>query len=318
MAISRRRLDFPIGKPDCVRLLLTVIILISLFSVTTKATPATIEYSVIAPLASQSLLLDGVTVGNRLIAVGERGHILVAEDSSRSWVQSKVPTQATLTGVYFHDKNLVWAVGHDAVILRTTDGGKHWTRVHYAQQEEAPLFDVWFKDGQEFGVGNRVLITLMAKQRNIFTPEFFKVLRLATDEVFFIPGVDRAQVKSLFTPNTRFTEVVEDGISGGNVVPGDFQPTPQGLAKVRENILKANILGRLVANDFSSAIISAELMEFDPNTGERLDYLVVARLLEEKIRDRFESDVIGVHIIGFAKIVGDITGSASRVVLFLE
>ena len=110
---------------------------------------------------------------------------------------------------------------------------------------------------QEFGGANRILVALRVTEGDIFTPEFFEILSMATDEVFFIPGVDRTQVRSLFTPNTRFTEVVEDGISGGNVVPDDFQPTPEGLARVRENILKADLVGRLVANDFSSAIISA-------------------------------------------------------------
>lgn len=169
---------------------------------------------------------------------------------------------------------------------------------------------------QQFGGANRILVALDVKQGDIFTPGFFEALHLATDEVFFIPGVDRTQVRSLFTPNTRFTEVVEDGIAGGNVVPNDFQTTPEGLAKVRENILKANLVGRLVANDFSGAIISAQLLEFNPNTGERLDYVEVAHQLEEKLRDRFQDDTIDVHIIGFAKVVGDITDGAKRVVLF--
>ncbi|TNF80771.1 MAG: RND family transporter, partial [Acidobacteria bacterium] len=107
----------------------------------------------------------------------------------------------------------------------------------------------------EFGGANRVVIAIRAREGNIFTPRFFEVLRQVTDEVFFIPGVDRTRVMSLFTPNVRFTEVVEDGISGGNVIPDDFAPTPEGLAKVRENILKSAYMGRLVANDFSAAIV---------------------------------------------------------------
>ena len=169
---------------------------------------------------------------------------------------------------------------------------------------------------EDFGNANRVLVALMTKRGDIFTAQFFKSLREATDEVFFIPGIDRAQVRSLFTPNTRFTEVVEDGISGGNVVPEDFRATSQGLAKVRENIFKADLVGRLVANDFTGAIISAQLMEFNPNTGKRLDYVEVSRQLEHKIRQRFQQGDIDVHIIGFAKIVGDITAGAQRVVLF--
>lgn len=168
----------------------------------------------------------------------------------------------------------------------------------------------------EFGSADRILVALEARRGDIFTPEFFEALKEATDEVFFIPGVDRSSVRSLFTPNTRFTEVVEDGITGGNVVPDDFQATPAGLAKVRENVLKAGIVGRLVANDFTGAQISAQLMEVDPATGERLDYVAVARQLETQIRGRFQGVDIQVHIIGFAKVIGDITEGARRVLVF--
>jgi uncharacterized protein len=170
----------------------------------------------------------------------------------------------------------------------------------------------------EFGGANRILVAITVKEGDIFTPEFFNTLKLATDEVFFIPGVDRSRVSSLFTPNVRFTEVVEDGIAGGNVIPGDFQGTESDLLRVKENIIKAGILGRLVANDFSGALISAQLLEFDPNTGQKLDYVKVAEQLENKIRqNNFQVNVgVDYHIIGFAKVIGDITEGAKRTLLF--
>jgi predicted RND superfamily exporter protein len=63
----------------------------------------------------------------------------------------------------------------------------------------------YVKHREQFGGANNVLIALVAREGDIFTPQFFEALRLATDEVFFIPGVDRARVRSLFTPNVRFT-----------------------------------------------------------------------------------------------------------------
>ncbi len=173
----------------------------------------------------------------------------------------------------------------------------------------------YVKHQQEFGGGNRILIALTVKEGDIFAAEFFEILQKVTDEVFFIPGVDRTQVRSLFTPNVRFTEVVEDGIAGGNVVPADFNFTSENIEQVRKNILKSDIVGRLVANDFSGAIVSAQLLEFNPNTGEHLDYLSVAQQLEE-IRTTHTSKNIDIHIIGFAKVIGDITEGATRVVLF--
>jgi photosystem II stability/assembly factor-like uncharacterized protein len=102
--------------------------------------------SIMAPLAESSLLLDGSYVDGLAVAVGERGHVLISDDQGRSWRQAELPTDATLTGVYFHDRNLGWTVGHDATILRTRDGGESWERVYYDPEEESPLFDVWFSD----------------------------------------------------------------------------------------------------------------------------------------------------------------------------
>ncbi len=181
---------------------------------------------------------------------------------------------------------------------------------------EHEYMQTYVEHRQDFSGANRVLIALVAKDGDIFTPEFFETLRKTTDEVFFIPGVSRPHVQSLFTPNVRFTEVVEDGISGGNVVPDDFQPNTEGLTQVRENILKAGIVGRLVSNDFTAAMISAQLLEVDPNTGAPLDLFTVARQLEEIRETNNAAGVADTHIIGFAKVIGDISEGAGRVVLF--
>ena len=106
------------------------------------------EEAVEAPLAIQSLLLDGAAAGERLVVVGDRGHILVSTDGGTSWNQARVPTRALLTAVHLHDERIGWAVGHDAVILRTDDGGATWRMQHHAPEEERPLLDVWFRDGR--------------------------------------------------------------------------------------------------------------------------------------------------------------------------
>jgi predicted RND superfamily exporter protein len=177
---------------------------------------------------------------------------------------------------------------------------------------------------EEFGGANRVLVAVLARDGNMFTPGFLRALKLATDEVFFIPGVDRAKVQSLWTPNTRYMEVVEGGIQAGDVVPSGFEPTPAGLAQVRENILKAGIVGRLVANDFSGALVSAQLLEQDPATGRPVDLIEIGRALEQ-VRAHVEAGdpaagapagEVTVHIIGFAKVVSDVAGGALSVALF--
>ena len=106
------------------------------------------ERSVKAPLAPRSLLLDVSGRDGRLVAVGERGHILVSQDTGDSWAQAEVPTRVLLTGVWMHDRQLGWAVGHDAVVVRTRDGGMTWELVHNAPENEKPLLDVWFADAR--------------------------------------------------------------------------------------------------------------------------------------------------------------------------
>lgn len=178
-----------------------------------------------------------------------------------------------------------------------------------------PFIQTFLHYGDEFGGANRLLIALRARHGNIFTAEIFQRLKALTDEVFFLPGVNRPTVQSLFTPNVRFIEIVEGGFTGGNVVPAEFAGSADQLALVRENILKAGIVGRLVANDFSAAMISAELLEIDPATGKRLDYMQVAHRLEE-MRRAFADEHCDVHIIGFAKMIGDIADGAASVVSF--
>ena len=109
----------------------------------------------IAPMAARTMILDAVQVGGDYIAVGDRGHILISTDGGQSWEQQSVPTRAMLTAVWFQDRQTGWAVGHDALVLKTTDGGATWTPKFFAPDPEQPLFDVWFDaDGRRgFAVG---------------------------------------------------------------------------------------------------------------------------------------------------------------------
>jgi len=167
----------------------------------------------------------------------------------------------------------------------------------------------------DFGGANRVLVALVAREGDMFTADYFKTFEDISDQVFFIPGVDRASVRSIFTPNVRFVEIVEDGFAGGNVIPSDYSPSPEMFDKVRSNIVKSGEIGRLVSSDFTGAMVWANLLEEDPSTGEKLDYREVAKQLED-IRTQYEGDDYTVHIIGFAKIVGDISDGAQSVFWF--
>lgn len=108
----------------------------------------------LAPLVERSLFLDGAAIGDHMLVVGERGHILVSRDAGKSWTQAHVPTRATLTGVHLQDPSRVWAVGHDATILRSNDGGLRWETMFTAPEQQRPLLDLWFENTEHgFAIG---------------------------------------------------------------------------------------------------------------------------------------------------------------------
>ena len=101
--------------------------------------------ALMAPLASTTTLLGIAQAGDRLVAVGQRGHILLS-DNGRDWRQVGVPVNSMLNRVRFRDGKAGWAVGHDATIVATTDGGQTWTLQHYDTESRA-LYDLLFLDG---------------------------------------------------------------------------------------------------------------------------------------------------------------------------
>ncbi|WP_051749451.1 efflux RND transporter permease subunit [Nevskia soli] len=246
-------------------------------------------------------------------------------------------------------------------------------------------FRQYYKD---FGGANTVLVALIQDKDKgeIYNPQFMDALQHATDDVFFLPGADRARVMSIFTPNLLYVENVEGGLSGSTVIPHDYAPTPEVLQKVKSNVAKAQAIGRFVTNDQRGALIMTELLErvpaeqattpaadgdgsgggsdATPAAGQaraegaatdaaaapaadysqkitlatqdrtqaaiehfrenvlrvhsdptKLDYNKVGAYLE-KLRAKYEKDGIHVHIIGFAKIVHDMTNAAMQVAGF--
>ena len=75
-----------------------------------------------------SILMDVVKVDSRIVAVGERGHILYSDNECKGWIQAEVPVSVTLTAVFFPTYDQGWAVGYDGVVLHTEDGGKTWKK----------------------------------------------------------------------------------------------------------------------------------------------------------------------------------------------
>ncbi|QQX89153.1 MMPL family transporter (plasmid) [Cupriavidus necator] len=203
------------------------------------------------------------------------------------------------------------ALGISATRLRLDPGFEKMIPMQH------PYMQVFNRYASAFPGANTVLVSLRWKgQGDIYNQTFMDALRRATDDVFFIPGVNRARVFSLFTPNVHYTEVTEAGFRGESVVPGQFSSAnPDDLTKVRRNVARSGQIGSLVGNDLKSALVRAEFRDVDAASGTRLDYAAVARQLEN-IRARYANQDIEVDIIGFAKLVGDVEEGISGVIAF--
>jgi len=136
------------GSPGLGAASLRPYIAILLLLFTAPSLPAADVSSELAPLAAKSLLLDITRAGERLVAVGDRGHVLLSDDDGRTWRQVVVPTRAMLTGVSFGDAQHGWAVGHDGVILATADGGATWGHQDPGSDLETIYLDVFFSAPQ--------------------------------------------------------------------------------------------------------------------------------------------------------------------------
>ncbi|MEN5037512.1 MMPL family transporter [Pseudomonas sp. TWI929] len=202
------------------------------------------------------------------------------------------------------------ALGYSATQVRLDPGFNKQIPVRHAYMLNFLDFS------RAFTGANRLLVSVRWKgEGDIYRPEFLKVLQQVTDDVFFIPGVSRPSVTSLFTPNVRYVEVTEEGFVGDLVVPPQYAGTAEDLQKVRSNAARAGQVGRLLANDQRAALVRADLQDNDPRTGQPVSYVEVAKRLED-IRARYASADIEINVVGFAKLVGDVVEGLNTVLLF--
>ena len=158
------------------------------------------------------------------------------------------------------------------------------------------------------GLGNSLHVVVENLRGDIYDPRYLESLRQISDELFLMPGVDRPWVKSLWTPGVRWNEVTEEGFRGGPVMPDSYDGSPASIEALRRNVQRASIVGSLVARDLKSSDVFVPLLDREPGSGKRLDYRALSRSLE-LLRARFEGSAdsgVRLHIVGFAKVVGEL------------
>lgn len=165
-------------------------------------------------------------------------------------------------------------------------------------------------------LGNAIRVSVETTEGTIFDAEYQDILRQVTDELSYIAGVNRSQIRSIWTPNVRWSEVTEEGFVGGPVIPDSYDGSQESLEQLRQNVLRSGEVGNLVANNFRSALVYVPLSEINPETGEQLDYAEFSQNLERLVREQYSSDTINIQIVGFAKVVGDLIEGANQVGMF--
>lgn len=164
------------------------------------------------------------------------------------------------------------------------------------------------------GLGNSVRIAVEARKGNIYDARYLETLRRINDEVLLLPGVDRPFMKSLWTSNTRWTAVTEEGLDGGQVIPAGFDGSPAKLEALRLNVQRSGEIGQLVAVNGASTVIQVPLLDRDVS-GRPLDYAVLSERLEQ-VRAKYGNEEVAIHITGFAKVAGDLMDGLREVIGF--
>jgi predicted RND superfamily exporter protein len=165
------------------------------------------------------------------------------------------------------------------------------------------------------GLGNSIRIVVENKAGDIYDPAYLETLRKVNDALYLVPGVDRSWMKSLWMPIVRWKEITEDGLNGGAVMPSDYNGGQASIDKLRANIARAGIVGALVASDLKSTMIVTPLLDKNPLSGHPLSYSEFSNALEAKIRS-YESAKVGIHIVGFGKLAGDLIDGLREVLKF--
>jgi predicted RND superfamily exporter protein len=165
------------------------------------------------------------------------------------------------------------------------------------------------------GLGNSLRIAVAARRDNIFNARYLSTLQKMNDEIYLLPGVDRPFMKSLWTANTRWTAVTEDGLDGGTVIPDDYDGSPRSMQVLRANVERSGEIGQIVAANFQSTMLFVPLLDINPQTGQALDYRQFSQQLEA-IRAKYQAEGVDIHITGFTKIVGDLIEGLQQVLLF--
>lgn len=243
--------------------------------------------------------------------------IEIEKTSSREHSHLEEVVEGRIEKLVF-DHRLIWML---LILVASVFLGYHATQIRPEAgfqkmiPQDHEFIENYNKHREYVSSPNVLRIIVEAKGESIFDADYLASLQAISDEVFFLPGVDRAALKSLWTKNVQWRAVMEYGFTGGVVIGDRYDGSAASLEQVRANVLRSGEVGQLVANDFRSSVVLAPLLDFDPETGEALDYGLMNERLEA-LRANYDSDVLKVRVVGFAKVVGNMIDGIGDIAVF--
>lgn len=178
----------------------------------------------------------------------------------------------------------------------------------------SPYIQNYLQNQKALGtLGNAIRVVVENPDGTIFDPAYLKQLQEINDALFLTPGVDRAWMKSLWTPLVRWMHATPRGFDGGPVMPGKYDGSQESIHQLRANIIRSQVAQRLVAEGMQSSMIYVPLFDFNPNTGKPLDYWSFSNKIED-IRAKYEDNGVNIYVTGFAVLVGDLIDGLIQII----
>jgi uncharacterized protein len=167
---------------------------------------------------------------------------------------------------------------------------------------------------------NRVIVVVEARDGNIWTVEGLRRIHDVTKELSFLEGIDRRRVTSVWTPNARYLQVLEDGLKAEDLIGGDVTVgtlDEKAIQRIRSNVVSGGYLGTLISNDQAAAMVTADVVTINPRDGKPANPLVIARGLQTELREKYEDDKYVIRIIGQPKLLGTIADEMTGIAAFI-
>ncbi|GGO79297.1 RND transporter [Marinobacterium nitratireducens] len=170
----------------------------------------------------------------------------------------------------------------------------------------------------EISAGGSTVVRVAVSRRagSIYDYDYLLQLQKISDELSLLPGVDTGSLNSLWAPGMLWFAITPEGFESGPIISSDaFDGSPKSLEAIRNNVLRAELVGSYVSIDGHSSLIDFRVLPVNAATGQATDYNLLSHRIDD-IRKRFENDDLQIQVIGDIKKVADLVDGFTQIALF--